>query len=591
MSDDARGRPPADPPNTPAPPAGEGDDAPTDPDEAELVAYLDGELDTGASRRVAARLAADPVARAKAAALKKSFDLLDFLPRPDPSPNFAHRTLDKLPAAGRPPSVPAPHFQAPGSPTPAPVLASSAPSASAWATAGPPPRGRGWSWAVGGLAAVALAVGAGYAGHAAARTFFFPPAGDANLSLEADRRVVENLPLYAGVDDFNYLARLTEGETFADDLAPPADAPPVPPEVARAAGESPWGENLEPLIRAFKALPVERQKQVRVLDQRLHDQPPADRDRLTRVLEAYAVWLARLPDAERAAVLAAATPDLRFKVVADIREAQWQARLTDGQRKALAALPPAERGALTQQWKGEQADRKRAWLLRRQNWETIRADRPPWPFDTDAGRKGVADYVRTTLRVEGTASGRLTGGEAERLRAAQEMAEREGEWLNYGAAVLALADKYPSLPEPVGRPVLVVADLPQPFRARLVKGGGERKALNAAAGKWPEFALAVADDAQKAGLSAPIPLGPARPADFREPARHVVEGELLPRLGDEERGALVSLEGKWPAYPLKVMELARKTDLPVPGVTLPGLPSLWEKTYRVTRPGGRVGPS
>ena len=73
------------------------DEGPPDPFEAELVAYLDGELDDAAARKVEARLAKDPAARARAAELKKSFDLLDYLPRAEPSPTFTTRTLDRLP--------------------------------------------------------------------------------------------------------------------------------------------------------------------------------------------------------------------------------------------------------------------------------------------------------------------------------------------------------------------------------------------------------------------------------------------------------------------------------------------------------------
>src|SRR5689334_20855707 len=75
------------------------DDAPGgDPFEADLVAYLDGELDAVAARKVEKRLATDPAARAKAAALKKTYDLLDYLPQPEPSATFTTRTLDKIPA-------------------------------------------------------------------------------------------------------------------------------------------------------------------------------------------------------------------------------------------------------------------------------------------------------------------------------------------------------------------------------------------------------------------------------------------------------------------------------------------------------------
>src|SRR5437879_1458350 len=81
----------------------EHDDGPAPaPFEAALIAYLDGELDSAAARQVEARLAKDPAARARAAELKKSFDMLDYLPRPEPSPNFTTRTLDKLPAVKPP---------------------------------------------------------------------------------------------------------------------------------------------------------------------------------------------------------------------------------------------------------------------------------------------------------------------------------------------------------------------------------------------------------------------------------------------------------------------------------------------------------
>src|SRR5262249_20930595 len=56
-------------------------DALPDPEEAELIAYLDGELDPADARRVEDRLDEDPTFRAKADALKKSYDLLDYLPR------------------------------------------------------------------------------------------------------------------------------------------------------------------------------------------------------------------------------------------------------------------------------------------------------------------------------------------------------------------------------------------------------------------------------------------------------------------------------------------------------------------------------
>ena len=50
-----------------------------------LVAYLDGELDEAAVRSLEARLARDPQARQELEALKRSWEMLDYLPRPEPS--------------------------------------------------------------------------------------------------------------------------------------------------------------------------------------------------------------------------------------------------------------------------------------------------------------------------------------------------------------------------------------------------------------------------------------------------------------------------------------------------------------------------
>ncbi len=63
---------------------------------ADLVAYLDGELEGEAARSLEQKLALDPMARAEADTLKRTWDLLDFLPKKEPSPNFTHQTLSRL---------------------------------------------------------------------------------------------------------------------------------------------------------------------------------------------------------------------------------------------------------------------------------------------------------------------------------------------------------------------------------------------------------------------------------------------------------------------------------------------------------------
>src|SRR5687768_6060753 len=86
--------------NDPTPDRPPPDEAAPDPD-AELIAYLDGELDGPEAQEVEARLTLDPAARTRADAYKKTYDLLDYLPRPEPSPDFATRTLTRLQPATR----------------------------------------------------------------------------------------------------------------------------------------------------------------------------------------------------------------------------------------------------------------------------------------------------------------------------------------------------------------------------------------------------------------------------------------------------------------------------------------------------------
>jgi hypothetical protein len=63
---------------------------------ADLVAYLDGELKGEAARALEAKLQLHPEARAEAAALKRTWDLLDYLPQAEPSPAFTEQTLSRL---------------------------------------------------------------------------------------------------------------------------------------------------------------------------------------------------------------------------------------------------------------------------------------------------------------------------------------------------------------------------------------------------------------------------------------------------------------------------------------------------------------
>jgi hypothetical protein len=156
-----------------------------DEDREDLVAYLDGELNEEAARQVEERISLDPKARAEADALKKAWDLLDYLPKPEPSPSFTHRTLSQVAALRPKPTQPL--------------------TKPAW---------RRWGVRVGWAAAVLLAAAVGYFGFSR----LYPP-DRTDEELARDLRVIENRRLYEQVDDIDFLWQLGQPELFGDDNA------------------------------------------------------------------------------------------------------------------------------------------------------------------------------------------------------------------------------------------------------------------------------------------------------------------------------------------------------------------------------------
>ncbi len=63
---------------------------------ANLVAYLDGELNESESRAIATKISLSPTARQEVAALERTWELLEQLPKPRASDDFAERTLTEV---------------------------------------------------------------------------------------------------------------------------------------------------------------------------------------------------------------------------------------------------------------------------------------------------------------------------------------------------------------------------------------------------------------------------------------------------------------------------------------------------------------
>lgn len=160
-------------------------------DRENLVAYLDGELDDDTARAIEARINVDPDVRAEADALKQAWEMLDFLPRPEPSSNFTHRTMERL-ILQRPLSTMTMPRQRTGQ------------------------RGLNWLTFAAGLA---LAGAAGFV--LAVWLWPKPPSSTGSDQLDAilieDMRVIENKHLYDHIEDLDFLKKLDEADLFDAD--------------------------------------------------------------------------------------------------------------------------------------------------------------------------------------------------------------------------------------------------------------------------------------------------------------------------------------------------------------------------------------
>lgn len=557
---------------------------PDDPVEAELVAYLDGELDGEAERTVEARLASDPQLRARADALKKTFDLLDFLPRADPSPDFAARTVEKLPAVkSNPESRPGVAAAARSSSVPIALSTGSIPGGTA---------GRPWFW-VAAVLVCGIALAGGYFASAALRSigtsdekvqpYVAAPASPASDDDPPPERAIELLPLYAGADNLEFVRELAaDPELFGDQAEGHGGVP--------LAARVPWAADLPALTKAFKSLPPERQKQLRLLDQQLHQLPAAERTTLLRALEAYAVWMNHLAESERQPILAAANGRDRLDEVRETRRTQWVAALPAVQQKQIKVLPAAERAAYLMKWREEESERRKAWSLPGPTREAIRLGKSPYPFDNDELKRQVVEYARATYRLEDRERdkekepkrAKLSPNDLAWLTEAYELGRDEGMWLWFGKLLYDLSWRYEMLPEPDGRPPLTdYSHLWESARMHYTKNAA-RQRVQRHLGRWPEFALAAREDLMQSKVGTPpadFSFGPASPNEFRTPTRLFVERELVPILRPFERLQLKGFEGQWPVYPRLLMLLARKHDRSVPGAMLPGRPSDWDRTY------------
>lgn len=519
-------------------------DATAAPSDDDLVAYLDGELDDAAARKIEEKVTADAATRTKIQSLRKTYDLLDYLPKSEPSADFATKTITQIQ------KLPFRSFEVPRARL----------------------TNRNGIWtSLAACSAIAMGLVAGMLSR---------PSTPAAEPLTPDLLpVLARLPLYTGVDDLEFLRKLDRPDLFGSD---PDEIPPAPVRLDRSIPAELQGKRFE----AFRSLVPNRRQEIVTLDRQIRELPDAERDRIGGVLEDYAVWLDRLPDPLRTEVLSAPGRDERLTAVETVLIKERIETLPAEKRQKLKLITDAnEKASLLKGWFDAEQEQKQEWHLAARQWQTIKDGKRPWPFAEESLRTEIEHFVKNVFKAESNPS-RLTPEESRRLEFIHKETERDRAWFQYGAVLLELADRHPSLPEPKDGPTITQIDhLPKAVQSELArKPLVFQNRIRPTLGKWPEFALAINAENRIQKLGTHPPLGPSRPGEFREPVERFLTDALNPKLTPIQILELKRLEGRWPEYPRKMLELAKVYDLSVPGVSLPGSPRLWQQYYRYTSP-------
>lgn len=343
-------------------------------------------------------------------------------------------------------------------------------------------------------------------------------------------------------------------------------------------------------LRQFMTLPADRQAQLRQLDAQAHEDGPSSAFRLLQAATRYADWEDRLPPKDQKRIEQAPNRDLRIALIRDMREWEWIQRLPLSLQEQIVKAEGENRGNLIAKIRHDERDRRAQWRVVIRHWDDFVRNNP-MPKSLDELPKQVQNFVVQVLLPM------LSDEERKRLE------EAEGRWPDYPRLLVEMADTHPV--RVLGpRGPRYFSELPLEMYSALPFGLTKNppNALRQAAGKWPDFMIALAEWAEKnkgkkgKAIVFPPKMFPCQPAHFAKNIQSFINGRLFPRLSKEDQKTLVEAEGKWPRYPQLVLELGRKYKVEFPGTILSAQRGWWD-SYRGSllldsdkRPGSADGP-
>jgi hypothetical protein len=114
-------------------------------------------------------------------------------------------------------------------------------------------------------------------------------------------------------------------------------------------------------LHDFWVLPKSKRRQIRQLDQNVHQLDIKTQKQLWKVAERYTAWLDRLPQAERQQIEEAKDSQQRLQLIRTIRERQWIERLPRKVRVDLEKLPPEARAVQIMQLHKQERQQRLLW--------------------------------------------------------------------------------------------------------------------------------------------------------------------------------------------------------------------------------------
>jgi len=344
-------------------------------------------------------------------------------------------------------------------------------------------------------------------------------------------------------------------------------------------------------LQSFQSQSENRQQAVRKLDEDMHKLADKRQARYWTILDRYADWLDQLkkrnPQAYHAIKTAPDAP-ARFALIKTERDREWMETQPKALREEWTKLAGDARIEFVVALRKEERQKHLQWQIAARFWTELESKQfLPCRFSDFAHRvkfkdlkakdkdvkfkekefNKVHDYVTQYLMPY------LTDAEKQSLE------DADGRWPEFPIALVEIARKRPSaLPTIKDKEEYLPRlfnELPIPIQERITdkKGGGVKakmlKELRTYE-KTPGFAgKAVELGTSNGSIPFEHEFWPSHFKGLAKPMQDFLTLELIPKLDTKDKKDLEDHSGRWPYYPKKIQELAKKHNLQPPWHILP----------------------